>query len=211
MLGHSVSYYLPREWAKTPLYAEKVIPLLDYYLSVNAPNADKLALAYYDIWNKYKNPADLTEESLINYIRDHGYGYIVDLLALSTESLQTLLFLLPLIHYLKDTKRGLELVLSLLQLNAKETKTKITLWHESLPVGEEDTFSIESNIDVASIDSSFFTKFDTFIKKYVYPSLTGLYVSYTVSGAHTLLPILTTMITVDLYGDMDKDSSDEGK
>lgn len=203
MLGHSVSYYLPREWAKTPLYAEKIIPLLDHMLSVDSPYADKLAYAYYDIWNKYTAPEEMTEESIRAYIRDHGYGYILDLLSLSSENLQNLLFLLPLIHYMKDSKIGLETVFSLMQSTDTTIGTNITAWHETNPVGPEDTFTIESDINLATVDASFFEKFDTFITKYVYPTLTGLTVSYSLSGVQTLLPVVTTMITVNLNGAMD--------
>ena len=78
----------------------------------------------------------------------------------------------------------------------------IKVWHELDPMGEEDTFSIESNIDLASVDTSFFEKFDTFIQKYVYPTLTGLSVSYSVTGGFTLLPVLMTMEVVNIDGDM---------
>lgn len=203
MLGHSVSYYLPRTWAQTPLYAEKIIPLLDHMLSVESPYADKLALAYYDIWNKYTAPEEMTSESIRAYIRDHGYGYILDLLYVSDTNLQNLLFLMPLIHYLKDTKKGLEIVFSLMQSSVGSIGTNITAWHETNPVGEEDTFTIESDINLATVDSSFFEKFDTFITKYVYPTLIGLTISYVLSGTQTLLPVITTMITVDLNGVMD--------
>ena len=203
MLGHSVSYYLPREWAKTPLYAEKIIPLLDHMLSVGSPYADKLAYAYYDIWNKYTAPEEMTEESIRAYIRDHGYGYILDLLSLSSENLQNLLFLLPLIHYMKDSKIGLETVFSLMQSTDTTIGTNITAWHETNPVGPEDTFTIESDINLATVDASFFEKFDTFITKYVYPTLTGLTVSYSLSGVQTMLPVVTTMVTVNLNGAMD--------
>ena len=203
MLGHSVSYYLPREWAKTPLYAEKIIPLLDHMLSVDPPYADKLAYAYYDIWNKYTAPEEMTEESIRAYIRDHGYGYILDLLSLSSENLQNLLFLLPLIHYMKDSKIGLETVFSLMQSTDTTIGTNITAWHETNPVGPEDTFTIESDINLATVDASFFEKFDTFITKYVYPTLTGLTVSYSLSGVQTMLPVVTTMVTVNLNGAMD--------
>ena len=203
MLGHSVSYYLPREWAKTPLYAEKIIPLLDHMLSVDSPYADKLAYAFYDIWNKYTAPEEMTEESIRAYIRDHGYGYILDLLSLSSENLQNLLFLLPLIHYMKDSKIGLETVFSLMQSTDTTIGTNITAWHETNPVGPEDTFTIESDINLATVDASFFEKFDTFITKYVYPTLTGLTVSYSLSGVQTLLPVVTTMVTVNLNGAMD--------
>lgn len=202
MLGHSVSYYLPAYWATTPLYAEKIIPLLDHLLSVNSPNADKLALAYYDIWNKYTSPEEMTDESIKGYVRDHGYGYILDLLTTTDDNLQNLLFLLPLIAYLKGSKPGLETVFSLLQAGGIPANTVIKVWHELDPMGEEDTFSIESNIDLASVDTSFFEKFDTFIQKYVYPTLTGLSVSYSVTGGFTLLPVLMTMEVVNIDGDM---------
>jgi hypothetical protein len=205
MLEHSVAYYLPTFWATTPLYAEKIIPLLDNLLSVNSPVADKLALAYYDIWNKYTAPEDMTEESIRAFIRDHGYGYILDLLSLSSNSYNTLLYLLPLIHFLKGSREGLEIVFSLLQVSTKEAKTNITAWWEEDPVAEEDTFSIDSEIDLATIDSSFFEKFDTFIQKYVYPSLTSLNVSYSVSGTLTMLPVLMTHLEVNLVGDMDEE------
>lgn len=202
MLGHSVSYYLPKYWATTPLYSEKIIPLLDHMLSVGSPDADKLALAYYDIWNKYTNPEDMTDESIKAYVQDHGYTYILDLLATSHDNLQNLLFLLPLITYLKGSRKGLEVVFSLLQNSGSQSATNISVWYEQDPIGEEDTFSIESDIDLASIDTSFFEKFDTFIQKYVYPTLTGLSVSYSVSGTFTLLPVVMTMLTVNLDGDM---------
>lgn len=203
MLGHSVSYYLPKYWAQTPLYAEKIIPLLDHLLSVESPYADKLAFAYYDIWNKYTSPEEMTSESIRALIHELGYGYILDLLSTSDDSLDKILFLLPLIHYLKDTKKGLEVVFSLLQADDKPVNTKITVWHEANPVLEEDTFSVESDINLASVDANFFEKFDTFIRKYVYPTLTGLKVSYSVSGAHTLLPIVTVKVMAKLNGVMD--------
>lgn len=203
MLGHSVSYYLPKYWAQTPLYAEKIIPLLDHLLSVDSPYADKLALAYYDIINKFTDPEDLTEESAKALIRELGYGYILDLLSTSESNIKKILFLLPLIHYLKDTRQGLEVVFSLLQASDKPVNTKIHVWYEENPVLEEDTFTIDSDIDLATVNADFFEKFDRFIRKYVYPTLIGLRVSYSVSGTHTLLPVVSTSITATLKGTMD--------
>ena len=91
MLGHSVTYYLPSFWATTPFYSEKLVPLLDTYLSVSSPHANKLALAYYDIWNKYVKPEDMQDDSIREYIKDHGYGYLLNLLNDSSESLKELL------------------------------------------------------------------------------------------------------------------------
>lgn len=202
MLGHSVQYYLPHFWATTPLYAEKLIPLLDSILSVDSPHADKLALAYYDIWNKMSSPENMTEESIKSYIRDHGYGYLLELLSVSGDTLQNVLFLLPLIHYLKGSRRGLEVVLSLLQGSLNISASEIVSWFKADDM-EEDTFTVESDLDLATIDSSFFEKFDIFVQKYVYPTLTGLTVSYSVSGGHTLLPAVTIVNTIDMYGVMD--------
>ena len=203
MLGHSVSYYLPKYWAQTPLYAEKLIPLLDHMLSVESPYADKLALAYFDIINKYTSPEDMTPDSIRSLIRELGYGYILELLSTSDDNLSKILFLLPLIHYLKDTELGLEVVFSLLQSSDKPVNTKITVWHKANPVLEEDTFTVDSDINLATVDADFFEKFDKFIRKYVYPTLVGLKVSYSVSGIHTLLPVLRTTIIANLNGVMD--------
>lgn len=201
MLGHSVSYYLPKVWAQTPLYAEKIIPLLDHLLSVESPYADKLALAYYDIYNKYVNPEDMTSESIQALIREMGFGYILDLLSTSDDNLSKMLFLLPLIHYLKDTEEGLKIVFSLLQSSDKPVNTEISVWHKQNPVGEENTFTVKSDINLASVGSDFFDRFDTFIRKYVYPSLTGLEVAYSVTGASTLLPVVSTRIRATLLSD----------
>jgi hypothetical protein len=196
VLGHSVSYYLPSFWATTPLYAEKIIPLLDTYLSVGSPYANKLALAYYDIWNKYTKPEDMTAESIKAYIRDHGYGYIVDLVSDSYDNLQHILMLLPIIAYLKDSKEGLQVVLSLLQQD--DTDVKITEWWQTDPVGDEDTFDIDCKVNLNNVSSTFLEDFDVFIQKYVHPTLKSLMVSYSVAGEYTLLPVVTVFHAIDL-------------
>ena len=64
MLGKSVSYYLSRFWATTPLYREKIIPLLDNALSVNYVYTDKLASAFNHIIDKYQNTSELPMDEL---------------------------------------------------------------------------------------------------------------------------------------------------
>lgn len=204
MLRHSVSYYLPSFWATTPLYAEKVIPLLDTYLSVNSPRADKLALAYYDIINKYQKPEDMTPESIRAYIRDHGYGYVLNLINSSNEKLKELLLLLPLIAYLKDSKLGIKIVLSLLQPDGDD-EPEVTEWWESDPVEVEDTFSIDADIELSNVSPDFLADFDVFIRKYVHPTLLSMKTSYTIKGAYTLLPVVSVFHTVDLKSSTDMD------
>ena len=78
MLGYSVSYFLSQYWRNVPLYAEKIIPLLDTCLSNNFVYSDKVSGAFYELINKYQNTAELPLENLKEFIREQGYGYILD-------------------------------------------------------------------------------------------------------------------------------------
>lgn len=196
MLRHSVSYYLPSFWATTPLYSEKIIPLLDTYLSVASPQADKLALAYYDIWNKYSKPEEMTDESIKAFIKDLGYGYILKLMNNSSENIRALLLLLPVIAYLKESKLGLEIVLSLLQHDTDNIK--ITEWWEHEIPAEEDTFDMDVDLDIQSLSNTFLADFDVFLKKYIHPTLRSLKTSYNIQGEFTLIPVMTVFHRMNL-------------
>ena len=115
ILGYSSAYFLPQYWANTPLYGEKIIPLLDYVLSTDYQHTSKLASAFYDIESKYKNTADLPIDKIEAIIEESGYGYIRNLLAQDEDSLRLLVYLLVLIHELKGSKKGIETVLELLR------------------------------------------------------------------------------------------------
>ena len=117
ILGYSTSYFLPEYWGSTPLYGEKIIPLLDYILSTEYVQADGLANAFYTMANKYKNTATLPIEAIEEIIDESGYGYVKDLLGSDEDSIRLLVYLLVLIHQLKGTKLGLEVVLNLLKKN----------------------------------------------------------------------------------------------
>ncbi len=115
ILGYSASYFLPEYWASTPLYGEKIIPLIDYILSTDFVQADKLANAFYAMTDKYKNTADLPIEFIKEIINESGYTYVLDLLGEDEESIRLLTYLLVLIHQLKGTQLGIEVVLNLLR------------------------------------------------------------------------------------------------
>ena len=115
ILGYSASYFLPQYWSGTPLYGEKIIPLLDYVLSSDYQHADRLALAFYDIENKYKNTGNLPIDKLEAIVEESGYGYIKNLLAPDEDSLRLLVYILVMIHELKGSKKGIETVLELLR------------------------------------------------------------------------------------------------
>ena len=190
MLDYSTSYFLSDYWANVPLYAEKIIPLLDYILSNNFSETEKLAGAFYELIDKYQNTAELPIENIKEYIKENGYGYILDLLNDSNGDLKILVYLLVLIHQLKGSKKGIQTVLSLFQLDAEPSDTQITEWYETLPVGVENTFTISSKVDVSKAGNKFFQNFAKFIKSYVYPELIELRVRYATKGQQTFLPYI---------------------
>jgi len=122
VLGHSVSYFLSQYWRNTPLYAEKLIPLLDTCLSNNFVYSDKVSGAFYELINKYQNTSELPLENLKEFIREQGYGYILDLMVQDEDSIKALWYVLVLVHQLKGSRDGLELVLSLFQENYEPDK-----------------------------------------------------------------------------------------
>lgn len=115
ILGYSASYFLPQYWVNTPLYGEKILPLLDYVLSTDYEKTELLASAFYNIESKYKNTADLPIEYIEAIVEECGYGYIRNLLGQDNDSLRVLVYLLVMIHQLKGSKRGIEAVLELLR------------------------------------------------------------------------------------------------
>ena len=119
ILGYSASYFLPEYWSNTPLYGEKIVPLLDYILSTDFVQSDKLANAFYMMENKYKNTANLPISAIEAIIDESGYSYVKDLLGNNEESMRLLVYLLVLIHQLKGTKLGIEVVLNLLKRDTK--------------------------------------------------------------------------------------------
>ena len=114
MLEQPVSHYLGSYWRNTPLYAEKIVPLLDYCLSNNYIFTEKMSGAFDELINKYQDTTQLPVENLKEFIREHGYGYIADLFENNTANLKLVVYLLALIHDLKGTVAGLELILNLL-------------------------------------------------------------------------------------------------
>ena len=115
ILGYSSSYFLPQYWANTPLYGEKILPLIDYILSNDYEYSDDLAQAFYAIEDKYKNTQDLPIEYIEEIIDENGYSYVRDLLGNNEDSIRLLVVLVGLVHQLKGTKLGIQVVLNLLK------------------------------------------------------------------------------------------------
>ena len=151
ILGYSSSYFLPEYWAKTPLYGEKIIPLLDYILSADYTEADKLANAFYNLQNKYKDTANLPIDQIEAIIDESGYTYVKELLGQDEESIRLLINLLVLIHQLKGTATGIEVVLNLLKRGDK-----------GLVMGVIGTPKISANNILSNITSKDYVLFSNF-------------------------------------------------
>ena len=119
ILGYSASYFLPEYWASTPFYGEKIIPLIDYILSTDFEQAEKLATAFYAMTDKYKNTSNLPIDFIKDIITESGYDYVLQLLGNDTDSIRLLVYLIVLIHQLKSTELGIEIVLGLFKRDIK--------------------------------------------------------------------------------------------
>lgn len=115
ILGYSASYFLPQYWVNTPLYGEKIIPLLDYILSTDYEKTEQLASAFYNIESKYRNTQDLPIDQIQAIIDECGYGYASALLSQDETSLRVLVYLLVMIHQLKGSARGIKTVMEMLR------------------------------------------------------------------------------------------------
>ena len=194
MLGKSVSYYLSKFWATTPLYREKIVPLLDNALSVNYVYTDKFASAFNHIVDKYQNTSELPIDELRELVKESGYEYVLDLLNNSGTELKVLVYLLVLIHQLKGSEEGIRMVLSLFQDEVNPEDTKITTWSDLIPVGRENTFELDTSIDLSKVGIDFYDKFKVFIQNYVYPELTKL--SLSLSARAVVTPIVYSKMKV---------------
>lgn len=125
ILGYSTAYFLPEYWVNTPLYGEKIIPLLDYVLSTDYANADSVATAFYNIESKYTNTADLPINVIEEIIEENGYGYIRNLLGNDENSLKLFVYILVMVHQLKGSSKGIKTILDLLRSGEDELEISI--------------------------------------------------------------------------------------
>ena len=135
---------------------------------------------------------------LKEFIREQGYGYILDLVVQDEDTVKLLWYMLVLIHQLKGSKEGLLLVLSLLESNFDPNQTNITQWYQTIPVGRPNTFTLETTIDVAKLGDGFFSRFKKFLDNYVYPEMVAMKVNYNVDSCITYRPY--ARVKIDCVG-----------
>lgn len=158
ILGYSAAYFLPQYWVNTPLYGEKLIPLLDYVLSTDYEKTSLLASAFYNIESKYKNTQDLPIDCIEAIIEESGYGYIRDLLGQDEDSIRTLVYLLVMVHQLKGSKRGIKTVLELLKSPEDALTLSIIGSPSTSAIGELYDFTVDDYAVYSNFNAS--DKFD---------------------------------------------------
>jgi len=145
-----------RQFETYPKYAE----LLQYIV-------DNFYLEFNDISAKYKDPSSVTPEVVEQVINEFGFKYIYSITEdFNNFDTTVLLNFMSLLHLMKGTRSGLEIVLQLLGFNAT-----IVEWWETDPRGEEHTFDMTINMNLSIVTDVFKTldKVRVFIENYVYP------------------------------------------
>ncbi len=161
----STQFFIPKELSSDELYIE-FHRLVDYLLENNT-------IALNDSLYKFKNRSKIQIEALENFIGEQGYEYIVNVLSLTKDQLETLTDYLNLIHFLKGTRKGLELVLSLLGIIAE-----IREWWEETPKGEPHTFSLDIDFNLGNVKRDTVKRLSEFVTHYVFPKLKAIVINF---------------------------------
>lgn len=134
MSTKDTSLYIAPDLRDFEIYP-KICELVQYIV-------DNFENDYSDIINKYQNPALASDDVISEVINEYGFGYINELIdTLENVDISILLNFMSLLHFLKGTRAGLELVLETLGFQAiiaEETKpvkktpsrkVSVTIWH----------------------------------------------------------------------------------
>lgn len=145
-----------REFSLNP----KVAELLDYIIDNAYNDLD-------DIKNKYRDAEMASEDMVEAIINEYGFGYINELTStISNLDYNILLQFMSLLHFLKGTREGLELILNVLGF-----EIIIEEWWEQSPQGEPHTFNMTIDMNLTNIPDVLETlqKIRQFTEEYVYP------------------------------------------
>jgi hypothetical protein len=148
--------FLP-EFNQTQDLYKKVCEMMDYVIENHETESSPII-------NKYKDYFSLDEVYIRQLIAEKGYGYIVDAAILDTESLANIYSYLAIIHLLKGTETGLELVLKLLKYDYEQI-----VWWKKDPQGIPNTFDLNLNLDLTDFNSEKIFNLRKFTRFYVYP------------------------------------------
>lgn len=124
---------------------------------------------FQDVIAKYTDPGNASDDVIDRVIDEFGFSYINDIVDTITGIEKNILFqFLSLLHLLKGSRIGLQLVLEILGFEAT-----IVEWWEESPKAEPDTFKIDIVFNLSQVSDVFLTldRIRTFVIQYVYPKL----------------------------------------
>jgi len=151
--------YIPKKLQEHQLYTQ-VTELIDKVIADNQQYFD-------DIAYKHKDYSKVSPDAIEATIDEYGYDYLLDIMKLTETEPEDLINFLALIHYLKGNKKGLELVLRLLNVSFT-----VEEWWEQLPLGEPMTYDLTVNVNFTSTSvMQTLRVFRTFLESYVYPKV----------------------------------------
>lgn len=151
--------YFPEELRKFQLNP-KVAELLDYIVEQTCED-------FKDIKDKYRDPDNAKEEVVEAIINEYGFGYINDVIATLTNiEFNILLQFMGLLHFLKGTREGLGLIMTVLGF-----EYEIEEWWEKTPEGEPHTFDMTIDMNLTTVPDVLQTlaQIRAFTEEYVYP------------------------------------------
>ena len=125
--------------------------------------------------NKYRSMQDIPLEDVYEIISEFGYQHMTEILNSDEDSIRTFLGFLNFIHMNKGTRKGMEFVFRLLNMDYE-----VSEWWEQSPMGEQHTF----NIDLLSFSPNDIRGFEVinkiidFTRNYVYPILNNLTIQF---------------------------------
>ena len=159
-----------------------LIDVLNKYIQIESDIDNSFEKIFNQVNNKYilnlinsasqsLNDLENTNEIVKALISESGYSYLLDVgLTLDTNELSVLYYYLKLLHYLKGTREGLELVFLLLGYDVK-----LIEWWEKNPKDEVETFEMEiERQDLGSLTKEEVLRIKIFVRLYVYPILTNI-------------------------------------
>lgn len=161
--------YLPPEFQKNDYYI-KICSLIDALLSDNSDYFRYERNQFQNAINKYRDYRNLDNSSIHQLVKEFGFQYIIDILALPESKIKNLIAYLSLINMLKGSKTGLELVLTLLGFDYKI----LEWWEDPIELPNRNTYALELTFVDMGFDSKFLVNFQTFSRQYVYPLLTNI-------------------------------------
>lgn len=92
--------------------------------------------------------------------------------------------------------------ISLAPFSVTVNSIQITQWFEDFPVGDENTFVVEAELDLEIVSTNFFANFSNFVKNYVYPTLKAFRAKVALRNKLTFLPWVRHRVTYVAMGDL---------